>query len=202
MTIRKFIPLILPFCAVIALSSCSDRPDIIGTWTATPTRIENISAACDANATYSISFSTDNKKAESGEVVISAVIDANQPVEATQSALNQPYEVSVAATAIITGRWSYEKDDDEDIVLTLDPSTLAVNVDPHGVTFSNDILTGTQQPMLDSLSNATAAEWQKSITKAMSTRFYQLNKISDIKVSNGIMSCEIQDRDYTLRRAM
>lgn len=84
----------------------------------------------------------------------------------------------------------------------LDAKSLAVNVDPHGVTFSNDILTGTQQPMIDSLSNATASQWQKSIAKAMSDQFNQLNKISDIKVSNGIMSCEIHDRDYTLRRSM
>ena len=199
---RKILSSILPLVAVALLSSCDSRPDVIGTWTGTPTRIDNISAACDANATYSISFTSDSENPRSGEVVISAVIDANQPVEAENSSIDRPYEVSVAATAVITGQWAYEEDDDEDIVLTLDPQSLRVNVDPHGVTFSNDVLTGTQQPMIDSLSNATAAAWQKSITKAMSDRFYQLNKISDIKVNNGIMSCEVRDRDYTLRRAM
>lgn len=203
MTKSKLFTLLLPLTVVImTFSSCTRHPDVIGTWTGTPTRIDNISAACDANATYSISFSSDSKNGNSGEVIISAVIDANQPVEAELSSFDRPYEVSVAATAVISGKWSYEKDDDEDIIVSLDPNTLTVNVDPHGVTFSNDILTGTQQPMIDSLSNAAASAWQKSITKAMCDRFYQLNKISDIKVNNGIMSCEVHDRDYTLRRAM
>ena len=202
MTLRNFLTLLLPAtAAIVAFSSCDRHPDVIGTWTATPTRIDNISAACDASATFSISFTESENNAECGDVLISAVIDANQPVEAEESTLDQPYEVSVAATAIISGKWSYEKDDDEDIVVTLDPTTLTVNVDPNGITFSNDVLTGTQHPMLDSLSNSTASAWKKSITKALGERLFQINKISDIKVSNDIMSCEIRDRDYTLRRS-
>ena len=200
MNLKNLIASLLPIAAVAALSSCSNHPEIEGTWTGTPTRIDNISAACDASATMSISFTQDKDSAESGEITISALIDANQPVTSTTDGLDQPYEVSVAATAVITGHWSYEEDGDDDILITLAPSTLQVNVDPNGVTFSNDVLTETQQPLLDSLSSATADAWKKSITKAMAERFYDINKISDIKVRNGIMSCEIHDRDFTFRR--
>lgn len=200
MNLKKIINIILPAAAIAALSSCSNYPQIEGTWTGTPTRIDNISAACDASATMSISFTQDDKSAQSGEVTISALIDANQPVTSIADGLDQPYEVSVAATAVITGHWSYEEKDDDDILITLDPSTLEVKVDPNGVSFSNDVLTETQQPLLDSLSRATADAWKKSITKAMSERFYDMNKISDIKINNGIMSCEIHDRDFTFRR--
>lgn len=182
-------------------TSCSSHPDVIGTWTATPTRIDNISASSDASATLSISFASTDKNARSGEVILSAIIDANQPVNDTTPEINRAYEVSVAATAVISGHWSYEQGDNEDIVLSLDPKTLSVVVDPHGVTFSNDILTDTQQPMLDSLSTATATAWQKSIAQAFSDRFNRIQKISDIKVSGPIMSCEIHDRDFTFRRA-
>lgn len=200
MNIRKIFFLTIP-AALMTLSSCSSHPDIIGTWTGNPTRINDISAACDASATMSISFNANDDNAESGDVTISAIIDANQPVESSESVIDQAYEVSVAATAVITGKWTYEKDDDEDVIISLDPSTLRVNVDPHGVTFSNDILTGAQQPMLDSLSSATAEAWQKSITKAMTDEFNKLQHISDIKVNNGIMSCEISDRDFTFRKS-
>ncbi|MDE6369684.1 MAG: hypothetical protein K2K94_10660 [Muribaculaceae bacterium] len=200
MNLKKIITIMLPAAAIAALSSCSNHPEIEGTWTGTPTRIDNISAACDASATMSISFTQDEKSAQSGEVTISALIDANQPVTSETAGLDQPYEVSVAATAVITGHWSYEEKGDDDIIITLDPSTLQVNVDPNGVTFSNDVLTETQQPLLDSLSSATADAWKKSIAKAMSERFYDMNRISDIKINNGIMSCEIHDRDFTFRR--
>ena len=197
---KKIINLLLPAVAVFALSSCNNHPDVEGTWTGTPTRIDNISAAVDASATMSISFTQDKNSSDSGEVIISALIDANQPVSSDSASIDQAYEISVAATAVITGRWTYEDRDDDDIIITLDPSTLKVNVDPNGVTFSNDILTETQQPLTDSLSRATAEAWTKSITKAMSERFYNINEISDVKIRNGIMSCEIHDRDFTFRR--
>lgn len=200
MNLKQLITIMLPVAALAAFSSCSNHPQIEGTWTGTPTRIDNISAACDASATMSISFSLDDNSKDTGEVTISALIDANQPVSSSTETIDQAYEVSVAATAVITGHWVYEKNEDDDIIITLDPSTLQVNVDPNGVSFSKDVLTETQQPLLDSLSRATADAWKKSITRAMSERFYDINKISDIKISNGIMSCEIHDRDFTFRR--
>ncbi len=200
MDLKKLIALTLPVAALAALTSCANHPEIEGTWTGTPTNIDNISAACDASATMSISFSIDENANDNGEVIISALIDANQPVSSSTESIDQPYEVSVSATAVITGRWAYEEHEDDDIVITLDPSSLKVNVDPNGVTFSSDVLTETQQPLIDSLSRTTADNWKKSITKAMSERFYDINKISDIKIKNGIMSCEIHDRDFTFRR--
>ncbi len=194
-------------CSILALtaalySSCDNRADISGVWSGTPTRVENIAGADLANATMTFVFSNDSvdDSNDGGSVFISALIDANQAVSSKDATLDSPYEVSVAATATITGKWSYEAGEDDDIVIVLDPQSLQVKVDPHGVTFSNDILTGTQQPVLDSLSTATAAAWTKSISAAMSTKFHSISKLSDIKINNGIMSCEINDRDYTFRK--
>lgn len=202
MTIKSSLCLAIAASAAIAslFSSCDTRPDINGTWTGTPVRINDISAACDASATMSITFSSDNVKSRNGVVSISALIDANQPVQGPGSAIDSPYEVSVAATASVNGVWSFEKDDDDDIVISLDHKTLDVNVDPHGVTFSSNLLTEAQQPMIDSLSTVTAAQWKNSIKHAMENEFFKLQNISDIKVSNGIMSCEINDRDFTFRK--
>lgn len=188
--------------ASIALCSCDNRPDITGTWNGMPTRINNISAASDANATMSITFMSDNpgKKADNGQLLISALIDANQPVSGENSIISAPYEVSVAATATVSGHWTFEEDDDDDVIISIDPQSLQVNVDPHGVTFSSDLLTGVQKPQLDSLSTATAEAWKKSIGQAIGNEFYAINKIADIKIKNGIMSCEINDRDLTFRK--
>ena len=35
----------------------------------------------------------------------------------------------------------------------------------------------------------------------MKQHFYKLQKITDIKIRNGIMSCEIEDRDFTFRKS-
>lgn len=112
-----------------------------------------------------------------------------------------PYQVDVAATASIRGRYVAEDDDDDDILLHLDPSTLQVNVDPAGVTFSENILTGLQRPTLDSLTMQTVDAWRVLITSAIRDEFYKYQKIDDIKVHHGdMLSCEVADRDYTFRR--
>lgn len=202
MTIKSSLCLAIAASAALTplLSSCDTRPDITGTWTGSPVRINDISAACDASATMSITFSSDNIKSRNGVVSISALIDANQPVEGSIPAIDSSYEVSIAATASVNGVWSFEKDDDDDIVISFDHKTLDVNVDPHGVTFSSNLLTGAQQPMIDSLSTVTAAQWKNSIRRAMENEFFKFQNISDIKVNNGIMSCEINDRDFTFRK--
>lgn len=188
--------------ASVALCSCDNRPDITGTWNGMPTRINNISAASDANATMSITFINDNseKKVDNGQLLISALIDANQPVNGENSIISAPYEVSVAATATVSGHWTFEANDDDDVIISIDPQSLQVNVDPHGVTFSSDLLTRMQKPQLDSLTAATADAWRRSISQAVKDEFYAIHKISDIKIKNGIMSCEINDRDLTFRK--
>lgn len=192
----KSLFLILLASSATLFISCERRPDVTGVWSGMPTRINTVSAASDATAQYSFAFGSTDKNG--GDISISALIDANQPVSASVLTTDVPYEVSVASTATINGSWRYE--DDDDIIIALDPSTLNVRVDPHGVTFSTDILTATQQPQLDSLTATTAAAWQVSLTKAMTEEFRKFNKISDIKIHNGIMSCEIDDRDCTFRQ--
>ncbi|MDE6270190.1 MAG: hypothetical protein K2M12_04965, partial [Muribaculaceae bacterium] len=104
--------------------------------------------------------------------------------------------------ATINGRWSYEDGEDDDILLFLDNNTLTVKIDPNGVTFSQNLLTGAQQPMVDSLSTATADRWRAAIRAAASRQFFEYTKLDDVKISsNDIMSCEMGNRDMTFHRA-
>ncbi len=187
---------------VAALNSCDSRDDVVGTWQGTATRINDITAAVDGSMSTTLEFAGENGKQSdrSGTITITALIDANQPVSSSDSSLMQAYEVSVAATASITGDWTYEDRDDDDIIVSLDPESLNVRVDPDGVTFSQDILTGNERPVLDSLTAATAANWTRSLTAAMRIEFGKYQKISDVKVKKNILSCEIDDRDYSFRR--
>lgn len=76
-----------------------------------------------------------------------------------------------------------------------------MNIDPAGVTFSENILTGLQRPALDSLTQQTVDAWRVRITAAIRDEFYKYQKIEDIKVHHSdMMSCEVADRDYTFRR--
>jgi len=167
----------------------------------TPTQMTGIPGASDATSIVSIDFAPSSDVRRGGDVVMTATIDISQAVTGSELSLDSPYQVNVSATASILGRYVAEEDDDDDILLNLEPSSLQVNVDPTGVTFSKNILTGLQQPTLDSLTAKTVDVWRVYITAAIRDEFYKYHKIEDIKVHHDdIMSCEIADRDYTFRR--
>ena len=187
--------------ALIFISSCSRTDRFAGEWMGTPTRMMDIPGASDATSTISIDFAPSADVRRGGDVLMSATIDVSQAVTGSVISPDAPYQVDVAATASIRGRYVAEDDDDDDILLHLDPSTLQVNVDPAGVTFSENILTGLQRPTLDSLTMQTVDAWRVLITSAIRDEFYKYQKIDDIKVHHGdMLSCEVADRDYTFRR--
>lgn len=187
--------------ALICISSCSRTDRFAGEWMGTPTRMMGIPGASDATSTISIDFAPSSDVRRGGDVLMSATIDVSQAVTGSDISPDAPYQVDVAATASIRGRYVAEDDDDDDILLHLDPSTLQVNVDPAGVTFSENILTGLQRPALDSLTTQTVDAWRVLITSAIRDEFYKYQKIDDIKVHHGdMLSCEVADRDYTFRR--
>ena len=187
--------------ALIFISTCSRTDRFAGEWMGTPTRMMDIPGASDATSTISIDFAPSADVRRGGDVLMSATIDVSQAVTGSVISPEAPYQVDVAATASIRGRYVAEDDDDDDILLHLDPSTLQVNVDPAGVTFSENILTGLQRPTLDSLTMQTVDAWRVLITSAIRDEFYKYQKIDDIKVHHGdMLSCEVADRDYTFRR--
>lgn len=187
--------------ALIFISSSSRTDRFAGEWMGTPTRMMDIPGASDATSTISIDFAPSSDVRRGGDVLMSATIDVSQAVTGSIISPDAPYQVDVAATASIRGRYVAEDDDDDDILLHLDPSTLQVNVDPAGVTFSENILTGLQRPTLDSLTMQTVDAWRVLITSAIRDEFYKYQKIDDIKVHHGdMLSCEVADRDYTFRR--
>ena len=198
----KIYPILTVAAIALVAGACSHRADIIGAWPSTPVRVaDDIAVADDATSVLSIDFNAP-KGAKSGTVTLSTVIEATQPVQAgTLVGFADPYEVSVTGTASISGRWSYEDSDDDDILLFLDNSTMQVNVDPNGVTFSQNLLTGAQQPMVDSLTSVTADRWRTAIRTAAAKQFFSFTKLDDVKVVNDILSCEAGKKDLTFHRA-
>lgn len=194
--------------ATAAMASCSGKPEFIGEWTsASPENITaSIPAASRATSQLTLDFAESNADKKEGQVTLSSVIDLTQPVQ-PDSNIVEPYEVSVAATATVNGSW-FRADDDE-LVLSFDMSSMNVAVDPHGVSFSANVLTGSQQPMLDSLTAVTMERWKGEITRAFGEHMAQFGMIEDVEVSDGrnVLTFEVKvpgehDRKYALRRVL
>lgn len=184
------------------ITSCSKKTDFVGVWTATtPEDITtSVPAASSATSLVSISFVEDATKKDGGSVALSSIINVNQPLQGSLAGTDIPYEVNVAATASLGGTWIFEEDSDDDLLLSLDLSTLKVNVDNNGVTFTQNMLTGAQQPQIDSLTAITAELWKNQLRQAMTKEFSRFKKIDDIKVHKGqILTLEIENPETTLQ---
>lgn len=194
----SFFTTIAVLFGIIAISSCSKTEKFAGQWQGTPERIMSIRGASDASATISIDFAPSLEGKGTGSVMLSAVIEVEHTLDHLEG-FDATYQSAVTANASITG--SYTTKDDDDVVIALDPTSLKVLVDPGAITFSQNILTGLQQPQVDSLSHAMADQIRVAVTPAIRDIFARYHRIEDIKVHHtDIMSCEIEDRDYTFRR--
>lgn len=185
-----------------ALASCTKKADFLGVWTATtPEDITaSVPAASSATSLVSISFVEDTNKKDGGSVALTSIINVNQPVTGSPMSMNQPYEVNVAATASLGGTWIYENGSDDDLLLSLDLNTLKVNVDNNGVTFTQNMLTGAQQPQIDSLTTVTAELWKNQLIQAMTKEFGRFQKLDDVEVHKGqILTFEIQNPKLTIQ---
>lgn len=182
--------------AATAMVSCDKKPEIAGSWTCAPQRINNVEGAFTASSIDVFNFANPVDNSQGGAVTISSMISAQQTVSGTPD-LIEPYQETVAATATISGTWAFREDDDDDVDIVLDYSTLKVNVDPAGVAFSQNYITGREQPQLDSLTASAVTRWQQTITEAMKPYYGKFSRFDDISVKNGIMRAEVNDVDLT-----
>lgn len=172
-------------CGALLLASCSQREKFIGTWTATaPTDITaKVPAAATASSLISINF-LDNAQKTGGSVALSSILDISQAVDGDSFSMNQPYEVNLVGTATVGGTWTYKDDDHDELLLSFDLSSLNVNIDNNGVTYTQNILTGAQQPQLDSLTTATISAWKHEITRAIRADLARFSVLDDVEVTN------------------
>lgn len=186
------------FVASASISSCSKQEQFAGQWQGAPENIQ-IQGAANATATVTLDFAPAPGQKGQGNVNISAVINASWP--ATSDGIDRAYQANIVATASASGRYVAEDKDYDDIILSLDPSTFAVNVNRDGITYAENVLTGVQQPVLDSLTTTTAERWRQIITPVVRTLFNSYTTIDDIEVHhNDILKCEIGDKDYVFNR--
>ncbi len=201
MTKNAFLSGVCSICGALLLASCSSRDQFIGTWTATaPTDITaKVPAAATASSLISINF-LDNAQKDGGSVALSSILDISQAVDGDSISMNRPYEVNVVGTATVGGTWTFKDDDHDELLLSFDLSSLNVNIDNNGVTYTQNILTGAQQPQLDSLTAATISAWKQEISRVMRADLSRFSVLDDVEVTNKgqVLTFEIQSPETKL----
>ncbi len=183
------------------LASCDSEArlaeNITGTWAATPEKLID-SDAMSATAIRIIQFNPDADNNKGGDLQMTALVSITNAMSNKTPAIIESYTVSASGIATLTGEWAAVEDDK--VSLHLDESTLKVSVDPEAVLVSVNTLTDATISTPDSIKPIIADHLKQQITIAVRNQIFDINAIDDIKITNNLMSCEINKRDYTLRR--
>lgn len=187
------------FCVLSVLSACNPKvslaKNIEGTWATNSEILAGIDAL-NASSVEMLQFiPTDGvSNPLSGDFTHSIIVDVATIAPQSDSVV-QPYSVTVTAIASVQGSWSVI--DDDEIRLTLDPKTFNVSVNPSEVVQEDNILTGKNFSVVDSIMPELSARIKRMITPVVQGRL-NVNKIDDIHILKGTeMRCEINDRNYT-----
>lgn len=184
---------------LVSLAACNGKAGLAekvsGSWASSPERFVD-NQASSASIIQIIEFVREPGKT-GGTLTMSGLFSLMSAVPES-AAVVQPISITASGVATIEGEWTAQ--DDDEIAIFLDGSTLKISVDPDAVVLDMNLLSGTSQPDTTSLRPAIARSVEKQIKSAVETQFFNARKIDDIKIKDNIMSCEINKRDLTLRR--
>jgi hypothetical protein len=185
--------------ATLFMTACGNELDSLpGLWEGTPVTLGSVSQM-NSTANISMEFNTSPGNGQTGTVTLRALINMEEATVPQFDGMVESYALNVAGTAMMNGKYAIV--DDDEVAITLDPTSLTVNVDPQAVKYQSNIFTEAQKPTVDSLLPAAASHLASVIRPQISREFLQYSMLDDVKIKNGdIMSCEIADRDYTFRK--
>lgn len=172
--------------SVLAFAACDRRPNVEGAWQGNIDCPIPGAATSTTNATYVFY--------QDGKVSASYAIDFTKPLPQIQDMVT-PYEASIAASASVEGSWEYVRDEDDELALSFDLSTLIVDIDPDALVMRANIITDEQSPKIDSLRPQIAGYYKQEVETAIKNNLSVL-KLDDVKVKSNRLEFEIRDVDY------
>ncbi len=186
--------------AGMGLTSCDSETrlgkEIQGTWSGNPRQVVD-SGAASATATTLIEF-VGGSDVREGTVNLTALVSVENTTSYNDSIVT-PLEITASGTATVTG--VYQVKDDDEIIISLDGSSLNVAVDPEAVQLNMNVLTEQSSPVAEQLKAGASVLVEQQVRKIATQIFGGINKIDDIKIHGSLMEAEINHTDLTFSRS-
>lgn len=183
---KKSILAIAALAAALGLASCDSRPDVAGSWAGEAELPIDGALSSYTRVVYDLNAD--------GTAQASYAIDFSKPLPQSLEIVT-PYQASVTASATISGTWQWLADEDDELAMAFDPSTLVVSVDPMALEMRANVITDEQAPVLDSLRPQVASIYQAELEHAIRSHGSAL-LLDDVKVSGKLLAFEIGHKKY------
>ena len=165
-------------------------------WTGNPEKILDTRAATASNV-RTLEFTKGAADTE-GSVTMTAMITVENTMQSNDSIVT-PLQITASGVATITG--VYQAKDDDELTISLDATSMNVNVDPDAVKLNYNIATATSAPLVEKLKPGAAILATQQINRAAQNAFSNITEIDDIKIEGSIMRCEINHTDLTFTKS-
>ena len=201
---KKFTSVICATAAVAGMltlmTACDTKAKLAesvqGKWTGNPEKMLDTGAA-SASMVRTLEFPKGAADTE-GSVTMTAMITVENTMQSNDSIVT-PLQITASGVATITG--VYQAKDDDELTISLDATSMNVNVDPDAVKLNYNIATATSAPLVEKLKPGAAILATQQINRAAQNAFSNITEIDDIKIEGSIMRCEINHTDLTFTKS-
>lgn len=164
------------FCA------CSDDAGFIGRWkSVSPENITaSVTGASTATSLLTVDFSQ-NENRNGGNVQLSSDIDITKMEAADSYSAGQPFRIQIRAKATCPGTWTYDVDDQDDLLLSLALSDIKVELNPQDIVLPPAYVSAIPAEKLDSIKGVMAENCRNELTIAVGNEFSRYAVIEDIE---------------------
>ena len=201
---KKFTSVICATAAVAGMltlmTACDTKAKLAesvqGKWTGNPEKMLDTGAA-SASMVRTLEFTKGAADTE-GSVTMTAMITVENTMQSNDSIVT-PLQITASGVATITG--VYQAKDDDELTISLDATSMNVNVDPDAVKLNYNIATATSAPLVEKLKPGAAILATQQINRAAQNAFSNITEIDDIKIEGSIMRCEINHTYLTFTKS-
>lgn len=176
--------LLVSGCVLAGMVSCSSAPEFLGSWTSvTPEDLtDRMPSASMASTVVTMEFAEGMTK-DGGTVAVTYDVDALRPM-VTDSKSTVPSDVDLKAVVTVNGIWTYDVDDDDDLLIKFDMETMNISTDSN-----------------TSLTPEMAERWKHEVKRTVSADLSRFTVVDDVEVShNGqVMSLEVHSPEAKLK---
>lgn len=170
------------FCGLsVAAISCSEKPSYRGTWESiTPeNELTSFPGATTATSRTSLTF---GEATDDGAGDVELTNDYTIVRTAPTADGSRTLTLNIDAKGLVKGKWTPDVDDEDDLLLNFDHSTLEITIDGDKVTLASDT-TGLAPERVDSLRTAVTDMVRQQLRTAMTASANLYSVISDVEVS-------------------
>ena len=187
-----FAAVTLGFCSCESPSKLAGA--IEGTWSGAPKTLSN---QTDGIITGVDSYVFTKTAPTEGVVVVSTMLSLNEALPGDSSII-QPISLTAAAKATAQGSWVAT--DDDEISLTIDPTTIEISIDPQAVVLETSLLNGEDEDVASTLKPDVVERVKKQIARIVTVKYLDLKHFDDIKIKDGRMKYEVGKEHFIMSR--